>query len=360
VSEPYNVGIDVSIDRLDVAIRPGGRAFCVTNDAADWAELLARLPRGAIAAIGLEPSGGYERGIVRVLLAAGFSVRRINPNKLRQFARAAGALAKNDRIDARLIADYITVMPTRVVERNPAIERLAETVTMRRQLCDEQITVESQASHLEDALLQRIAKRRLTRIKADSSRQPTTAIIPAAPATLRTGPLWPSSTVAAVVGRDKSHTRAVLSWDPVTTRFPSGLNATLLISSRWPSSGVAAGVAPDKSHTRAVWSEDPATTRIPSGLNATLQIPALWPLSGVAAVVGRDKSHTRAVLSWDPVTTRFPSGLNATLLTPPPWPFSRVGARVSSDKSHTRAIPSEDPVITCFPSELNATLQTSP
>ena len=73
MSEPYYVGIDVSIDRLDVAIRPGGRGFCVTNYAAGWAELVARLPQGAIAAIGLEPSGGYERGIVRVLLAAGFS-----------------------------------------------------------------------------------------------------------------------------------------------------------------------------------------------------------------------------------------------------------------------------------------------
>jgi transposase len=125
------------------------------------------LPQGAIAAIGLEPSGGYERGIVRVLLAAGFSGRRINPNKLRQFARAAGALAKNDRIDARLIADYVAVMPTRVVERNATLEQLAETVTMRRQLCDEHIAVESQASHLEDALLKRIAKRRLTRIEAD-------------------------------------------------------------------------------------------------------------------------------------------------------------------------------------------------
>jgi transposase len=118
------------------------------------------LPQGAIAAIGLEPSGGYERGIVRVLLAAGFSARRINPNKLRQFALAAGTLAKNDRIDARLIVDYVAVMPTRVIERNPALERLTETVTMRRQLCDEHIAAESQASHLEDALLKRIAKRR--------------------------------------------------------------------------------------------------------------------------------------------------------------------------------------------------------
>src|SRR6516162_7995943 len=36
-------------DRLDVAIRPGGRAFCVTNDAAGWAEVVAQLSRGAIA-----------------------------------------------------------------------------------------------------------------------------------------------------------------------------------------------------------------------------------------------------------------------------------------------------------------------
>src|SRR6516162_3396259 len=39
----------------------------------------------------------YERGIIRILLAAGLSVRCINPSKLRQFARARGILAKNDR-----------------------------------------------------------------------------------------------------------------------------------------------------------------------------------------------------------------------------------------------------------------------
>src|SRR5262245_39579640 len=73
---------------------------------AGWAELVARLRPLTVSAIGLEPSGGYERGIIRALLAAGLSVRRINPNKLRQFARARGVLAKNDRLDARLIAEY--------------------------------------------------------------------------------------------------------------------------------------------------------------------------------------------------------------------------------------------------------------
>ena len=139
----------------------------MSNDTAGWVELVARLHPLAVSAIGLEPSGGYERGIIRALLAAGMSVRRVNPNKLRQFARARGVLAKNDRLDARLIAEYVAIMPTRVVERNVAVERLAEIVTMRRQLCDEHVVVENQAGHLEDAMLRRLSKRRLIRLEAD-------------------------------------------------------------------------------------------------------------------------------------------------------------------------------------------------
>ena len=144
-------GVDVSKDRLDVVVLPEGWFFSVSNDTAGWAELVVRLRPLTVSAIGLEPSGGYERGIIRALLAAGLSVRRINPNKLRQFARARGVLAKNDRLDARLIAEYVAIMPTRVVQRDAAVEKLAEIVTMRRQLCDEHVAAENQAAHLEDA-----------------------------------------------------------------------------------------------------------------------------------------------------------------------------------------------------------------
>src|SRR3954469_20678762 len=101
------LNIDVSKDRLDVVVLPEERFFSVSNDTAGWAELVARMRPLAVSAIGIEPSGGYERGIIRALLAAGLSVRRVNPNKLRQFARARGVLAKNDRLDARLIAEYV-------------------------------------------------------------------------------------------------------------------------------------------------------------------------------------------------------------------------------------------------------------
>jgi transposase len=67
----------------------------------------------SIAAVGIEASGGYERGVTRALLAAGMPVRQVNPFKLRQFARASGILAKNDPLDARMIASFVAVMPTR-------------------------------------------------------------------------------------------------------------------------------------------------------------------------------------------------------------------------------------------------------
>src|SRR6185503_3066523 len=111
-------GIDVSKDRLDVMVLPERRGFSVDNNPAGWTELIEHLHGSPVVAIGIEPSGGYERGVIRALLAASLSVRRINPNKLRQFARARGVLAKNDRLDARLIAEYVAIMPTRIVQRD--------------------------------------------------------------------------------------------------------------------------------------------------------------------------------------------------------------------------------------------------
>ena len=159
--------IDVSQDRLDIVVLPERKGFSVTNDSTGWNALIEQLRGCPLAAIGLEPSGGYERGVIRTLLAAGLSVRRINPNRLRQFARARGALAKNDRLDARLIAEYVAIMPTHPVRHDAAASRIAEVVTMRRQLSDEHVSLQNQAGHLEDAMLQRLAKRRLARLEAD-------------------------------------------------------------------------------------------------------------------------------------------------------------------------------------------------
>jgi len=161
-------GIDVSKDRLDVMVLPEQQCSSARNDAAGWFQLIEWLRGFSISAIGLEASGGYERGIMRALLAAGMSVRQINPFKLRQFAKASGVLAKNDRLDARMIASFVAVMPTNPVQRQgPAAERLAEMVTVRRQLSDAKIAAENASRMLENAMLQRLSRRRIARLAAD-------------------------------------------------------------------------------------------------------------------------------------------------------------------------------------------------
>jgi transposase len=161
-------GIDVSKDWLDVMVLPEEQCSSVSNDAAGWAKLVEQLRGSSIAAIGVEASGGYERGVVRALLAADLSVRQVNPFKLRQFARASGVLAKNDPLDARMIASFVAIMPTRPAQRQtPTAERLIEMFVVRRQLSAEKVAAENASRLLEDAMLQRLARRRIARLAAD-------------------------------------------------------------------------------------------------------------------------------------------------------------------------------------------------
>jgi len=71
-------------------------------------------------------------GVVRALLAAGMTVRQINPYKLRQFAKASGISGKNDRLDARMIASFVAIMPTRPAQRQtPMMNSLPRWLTVR-------------------------------------------------------------------------------------------------------------------------------------------------------------------------------------------------------------------------------------
>jgi transposase len=161
-------GIDVSKDRLDVMVLPEEQCSSVSNDAAGWDKLIEQLRGSSIAAIGIEASGGYERGVMRALLAADLPVRQVNPFKLRQFARASGVLAKNDPLDARMIASFVAIMPTRPAQRPaPAAERLTEMLAVRRQLSAEKVAAENASRLLEDAMLQRLSRRRIARLAAD-------------------------------------------------------------------------------------------------------------------------------------------------------------------------------------------------
>jgi len=161
------VGIDVSKARLDVAVLPSGEAFEVANEEAGWRELIRRLRPLEAAAVGLEASGGYERGVLRALIEAGLAARLVNPLRVRQFARACGTMAKNDRLDALAIARFVQLVPQRKAVRNRATDALAELVTARRQVTDEITRLKNQAAHATQALLKRLAKTRAAHLERD-------------------------------------------------------------------------------------------------------------------------------------------------------------------------------------------------
>jgi transposase len=161
------VGVDVSKERLDVASYPAEARFSVSNDSAGWRELCRRLHPIGARAVGIEPSGGYERGVIVALLDAGLPVRSVNPWKLRQFAKAAGWLAKNDRLDAQAIACFVATLPTRAVQHDPTRQHLVELVTARRQIVDLRQELCNQLEHLGDAELRRMQERRIRQLDAD-------------------------------------------------------------------------------------------------------------------------------------------------------------------------------------------------
>jgi transposase len=105
--------------------------------------------------------------VIGALLDAGLPVRSVNAWKLRQFGKAMGVLAKNDRLDAQVIAQFVATLPTRPIERDPEREHVAELVNARRQIVDLRQELGNQLEHLRDAELRRFQQRRIRQLDAD-------------------------------------------------------------------------------------------------------------------------------------------------------------------------------------------------
>jgi transposase len=161
------IGIDVAKGWLDMAVQQTGESFRFDNDRHGWAVLVRLLKGRRVRAIGVEPSGGYERGVVKALHKAGLPVRNVNPHKLRHYARAHGRLAKNDSIDAQMIARYAAEMPTRPLRCDPITEQLADLVVARRQLSDDKVSLLNQLEQVREPTVRRIFEARRRRIEAD-------------------------------------------------------------------------------------------------------------------------------------------------------------------------------------------------
>lgn len=128
---PCVVGIDVSKARLDIF--DGRLSSCANTPEAiaplarGWAE------RGAL--VVFEATGAYDLILRRGLDTAGVRHARVNPGRARDFARAAGFLAKTDQVDARMLSLLgQALQPRPQAPCDPGRERVAGLHRRRDQL----------------------------------------------------------------------------------------------------------------------------------------------------------------------------------------------------------------------------------
>lgn len=136
-SESVFVGIDVSKDQLDIAIRPGEVRFRESNNDSGIQALIARLLSLKPQLILLEATGGYEILAAASLRQAGLPAHIINPRQVRDFARSSGRLAKTDKIDAAVLAHFAEALkPDLRPWPDEQQQELAALMSRRRQLVE--------------------------------------------------------------------------------------------------------------------------------------------------------------------------------------------------------------------------------
>jgi transposase len=146
------IGVDVAKQKLDVSV-DDHTALTIDNDEASFKNLLKRIPDRGSVCLAMEATGGYERKPVAFLQSRNIAVAVVNPKRVRDYAKAMGAYAKNDRIDAAMIRQYAqAAYDTNRLQLRESITEAAqrrESLLRRRNQLVGQRAIEKQ--HLESA-----------------------------------------------------------------------------------------------------------------------------------------------------------------------------------------------------------------
>ncbi len=191
------VGIDVSKNWLDAHVLPADKALRVPNTPDGIRKLKRRLVLLSPKLVAVEATGKWHRPLCRSLYASQIAVAVTDPYRVRMFAKAQGILAKTDKLDARVLAQFAAVMaPTVRLPAPQALEALKELVTAQDSATAERAALKNQLAAAEDAFLKRqlagrikqlsahidaIRRETLKRIKADEGLAARYAILTSIP-----------------------------------------------------------------------------------------------------------------------------------------------------------------------------------
>jgi transposase len=159
-------GIDTAKDKLDVAIHGHSQRWRLDNAPPGWRRLAAELRKAGVARVGIEATGGYERGVVKHLRAAGFAVLVLQPIQVRAYARMHLRRAKNDILDAVLIAACTAAIDQPRIAPDPRLEELAGHLTFVEQIEEDIARLKVRLEHIDDQRRRRIVVADIARLKS--------------------------------------------------------------------------------------------------------------------------------------------------------------------------------------------------
>jgi len=136
-STQRNIGIDVGKFSFDVYILELDSHFQTDNSPEAINRLISKLARYKLTRIVVEATGGYERAFVEAAAERGLPVVIVQPKRIRDFAKAQGILAKTDKLDSKVIAEFAATMkpPVRKLQTSE-IRHIRDLLARRRQLMD--------------------------------------------------------------------------------------------------------------------------------------------------------------------------------------------------------------------------------
>jgi len=164
-------GIDTSKLKLDIAVHGRTERWQVTNALPGWRALAANMAKAGVTRVGIEATGGYERGVVEHLRAAGFTVLVLQPVQVKAFGRVHLRRAKNDVLDAVLIAACAATLDQPRIPPDPRLAELAGYLTFLEQAEEDIARFKTRLEHIDEPRLRRIVISDITRLKARRAAQ---------------------------------------------------------------------------------------------------------------------------------------------------------------------------------------------
>jgi transposase len=158
-------GIDTGKRKLEVALGASDERLEVDNTAAGHQALAAWLRRHRVKRIGIEASGGYEREVVAELRHQGFVVVVFQPTQVRAYAMFHLRRAKNDKIDAALIAVCTAAVPKIHAPPDPRLAPFAHDLTLLDQITDTIAGHRNRRETCGDPRIRQIWKAEIARLK---------------------------------------------------------------------------------------------------------------------------------------------------------------------------------------------------